>query len=128
MLDLDLPDNIKLLKIDLDAMEIFVRLYPDEGPFQGAQVDFEIKIPPMYPHSPPKTRILHKVINLISLDIMNTDSQYLLVVPSQFRSRGSRLFKHFEAGLESCFTNYSRILWLVNSFTRSKQGRTIESR
>lgn len=42
-------------------MEMLVRLYPDEGPFRGAQVDFEIKIPPMYPHRPPKVRILQKV-------------------------------------------------------------------
>ena len=58
---MDLPSNIKLLQIDYEAMELLVRLYPDEGPFRGSQVDFEIKIPQMYPHQPPKARILQKV-------------------------------------------------------------------
>lgn len=61
LVDIFLPNNIKLLEINFDTMVILARLYPDEGPFQGAQVDFEIKIPEMYPHRPPKVRILHKV-------------------------------------------------------------------
>lgn len=61
LVDLDLPNNIKLLEINFDSMEILARLYPNEGPFQGAQVDFEVKIPEMYPHRPPKVRILQIV-------------------------------------------------------------------
>jgi len=42
-------------------MILVVRLFPDEGPFEGTAVDFEIKIPEMYPHRPPKAKILQKV-------------------------------------------------------------------
>ena len=61
LVDLDIPGNIKILLIDYEALELLVRLYPDEWPFEGAQIDFEIKIPQMYPHRPPKARILQKV-------------------------------------------------------------------
>ena len=46
-------------------MILEVRLFPDEGPFEGTAVDFEIKIPEMYPHRPPKAKILQKVINAL---------------------------------------------------------------
>lgn len=42
-------------------MILVVRLFPDEGPFDGTQVDFEIRVPQMYPHRPPKAKILQKV-------------------------------------------------------------------
>lgn len=61
MVGLDLPDNIRLLKIDYEAMMVQVRLFPDEGPFSGTQIDFEIFIPALYPHRPPKAKILAKV-------------------------------------------------------------------
>lgn len=61
MSDLHLPDNIKLIKVDYEAMLVSVRLFPDEGPFSGGQLDFEIKVPEMYPHRPPKAKILQVV-------------------------------------------------------------------
>lgn len=67
---LSLPENIQLIKVDFEEMILVVRLFPDEGPFEGTQVDFEIKVPSMYPHRPPKAKILQKVnvfwIHLVS--------------------------------------------------------------
>ncbi len=59
--DLHLPQNIKLLKIDYEAMKLSVRLFPDEGPFADAQLDFELSIPELFPHRPPKVKILQAV-------------------------------------------------------------------
>lgn len=61
MVGLELPENIELLKLDYDEMVAVVRLFPDEGPFEGTAVVFEIKVPELYPHRPPKAKILHKV-------------------------------------------------------------------
>ena len=61
MLGLELPENIQLLKLDYDEMILLVRLLPDEGPFEWTAVDFEIKVPELYPHRPPKAKILQKV-------------------------------------------------------------------
>lgn len=61
MVDLALPENIQLLKFDYNEMILVVRLFPDEGPFEDTAVDFEIKVPEMYPHRPPKAKILSKV-------------------------------------------------------------------
>lgn len=61
MKDLSLPDNIELISIDYEDMNLVVRLYPDEGPFSGAKIDFSIQIPELYPHRPPKAKILKKV-------------------------------------------------------------------
>lgn len=63
MIGLYLPENIQLIKVDFDSMNLVVRLLPDEGPFEGTTVDFEINVPAMYPHRPPKAKILHKVNN-----------------------------------------------------------------
>lgn len=59
--DLHLPDNIKLLEIDYEEMKLTVRLFPDEGPFAGAQLDFELSVPELFPHRPPKAKILQTV-------------------------------------------------------------------
>lgn len=59
--NLVLPENIQIVKLDYEGMLVHVRLFPDEGPFSGGKIDFELKIPPMYPHSPPKARIHQKV-------------------------------------------------------------------
>ena len=57
-----LPEKvIKLIKIDYDLMEVSVCIFPDEGPFKDSAVDFLIKIPASYPHSPPKAQIMQKV-------------------------------------------------------------------
>lgn len=58
---LSLPENIQLLKVDYDELILVVRLFPDEGPFEATQVDFEIIVPSIYPHRPPKAKILQKV-------------------------------------------------------------------
>lgn len=61
MVGLDLPDIIQLLKVDYEAMIITVQLLPDEGPFSGTKIIFEIAISALYPHRPPKAKILSKV-------------------------------------------------------------------
>lgn len=61
MKDLNLPKNIELISIDYVEMGLMVRLYPDEGPFSGSKIDFQIRIPELYPHRPPKAKIIQKV-------------------------------------------------------------------
>ena len=57
-----LPENIQILLIDLDEMIVEVKLFLDTGPFKGSNVDFRLNVPAMYPHTPPKVKILQKVI------------------------------------------------------------------
>jgi ubiquitin-protein ligase len=56
-----LPECIRVTQADLDTMELSLSIFPDEGPFRGAKIDFNLYIPPAYPHSPPKARILQNV-------------------------------------------------------------------
>lgn len=80
MVGLDLPENIQLLKLDYNEMILVVRLLPDEGPFEGTAVDFEINVPEMYPHRPPKAKILSKV----NQKIETLDLTVFIVVSSKF--------------------------------------------
>lgn len=50
-------------------MKLTVRLFPDEGPFAGAKLDFELSVPSMYPHRPPKAKILQTVTGAGKADI-----------------------------------------------------------
>lgn len=69
---LDLPESlIKLNKIDYELMTLSASLFPDEGPFKGSSVDFLIKIPVLYPHSPPKAQILQKVKKYLMCETNN---------------------------------------------------------
>lgn len=57
-----LPENIQISQINLDEMIVEIKLFLDTGPFKGSQVDFRLNVPVMYPHTPPKVKILQKVI------------------------------------------------------------------
>ena len=61
MKDLNLSENIVIQKIDYEALTVEVSLFPDEGPFSGGQLDFLITIPELYPHRPPKAKIIQTV-------------------------------------------------------------------
>lgn len=58
-----LPACIGLGPVDWEAMRVPVTVYPDEGPFAGAAIDFTISIPAGYPHSPPKAHI-HQTVHV----------------------------------------------------------------
>jgi hypothetical protein len=113
MVGLELPENIKLLKLDFNEMILMVRLFPDEGPFEGTAVDFEIKVPEMYPHRPPKAKILQKVKGRGRTIICRLNLVTFVAVSSKFRFRRSRLFKYFETGLEPSFADHRHLFWVA---------------
>ena len=90
MKEMSLPNSVSVAQTDPnDFMSYTITVVPDEGYYRRGIFYFDLKIPPTYPHEPPKLRCMSKIYHPnidhegnVCLNILREDWKPVLTINS----------------------------------------------